>query len=245
MIFINMEKIYNLSSKLSGIYKIKNKINNRVYIGSCKCFQVRFYQHEISLLKNKHKNKFLQADFNKCGENAFIFEVLEVVEGNKLDRAKREKEYINEQTNVYNIIKDPTAVDKICFSKNPEETKRKKSEALKGRIVSEETRKKLSEAGKGHQVSIETRQKISEANKGSKRSEEVKNLIKLASGRPCSEERKRKISIGNKGKKRTKEFIENLRKIRVGKKRGKYIKHNKIHVDDHTKILYHTFNNKR
>ena len=73
-----------------------------------------------------------------------------------------------------------------------EESKRKLSEANKGKKLSEETKKKMSEAkkGKNHpmygkKVSDETKRKMSEANKGKK----------------FSEETKRKLSEANKGKK--------------------------------------------
>jgi group I intron endonuclease len=49
-----------------------------------------------------------------------------------------------------------------------EETRKKLSEALKGRIISEETRNKTSQTMKRIQISEETRKKINEARKGRK-----------------------------------------------------------------------------
>jgi group I intron endonuclease len=58
---------YNGLSKSSGIYVIFNNHNWRIYVGSCKEFKNRWTNgHFKSLLRNKHHNKFLQADFNKC-----------------------------------------------------------------------------------------------------------------------------------------------------------------------------------
>ena len=65
-----------------------------------------------------------------------------------------------------------------------EETKRKQSEAAKGRKVSDETKRKLSELNKGKVASEEARKKQSEAQKGRKHSQETR----------------KKISIANKGK---------------------------------------------
>ena len=76
-----------------------------------------------------------------------------------------------------------------------EETRKKLSEAGKDRIVSEETRKKLSEANKGKIVSEESRQKMSEAQKERFKNEKPHNY-----GKHHSEETKRKISEANKGK---------------------------------------------
>lgn len=92
-----METIYNGNSKKAGVYRIKNKINNRVYIGSTKKFSVRFAQHLKSLLSGSHHNKFLQADFNKCGIDNFIFEVIEVVNENQTARLVIEQKYIDKQ----------------------------------------------------------------------------------------------------------------------------------------------------
>ena len=62
-----------------------------------------------------------------------------------------------------------------------EETRRKMSEAQKGKIVSEETRRKMSEAKKGEKnplfgthLSKKTRRKISEKKKGKRPSEETR-----------------------------------------------------------------------
>ena len=61
----------------SGIYCIKNIINNKVYIGSSIDLNSREYKHFWMLKKNKHDNQFLQNSFNKYGENSFVFEVIE------------------------------------------------------------------------------------------------------------------------------------------------------------------------
>lgn len=81
-----METIYNGHSLKSGVYQIRNLNNGRVYIGSAKRFKQRYSDHIKSLIKGTHHNKYLQNDFNKCGPDAFVFEVLEVVEGEQSNR---------------------------------------------------------------------------------------------------------------------------------------------------------------
>jgi len=132
-----MEYKYDGHSLKSGIYKITNKINGRIYIGSAKLFKVRWSQHSSSLRSQKHNNKFLQADFNKCGEEAFVFEVIEVTEGkSKEERLLIEEGYIKQHYDsgdmCYNLCSK--AISREGYpSKNPEETKRKISAATKKR----------------------------------------------------------------------------------------------------------------
>jgi group I intron endonuclease len=86
-----------------------------------------------------------------------------------------------------------------------EETRKKLSEAGKGRIVSEETRKKLSEAHKGkcagRKLSEETKRKISEANKGKHHltEEHKRKLSEANKDRKLSEETRKKLSEAHKG----------------------------------------------
>lgn len=98
--------------------------------------------------------------------------------------------------------------------KHSEETKRKMSEARKGKPshnkgipMSEEHKRKLSEALKGKPKSEETKRKISEARKGIHYSEESKRKISEAlKGKHLSEETKRKMSEARK------RYFENKRK---------------------------------
>lgn len=60
----------------SGIYQIRNKINNKIYIGSSKNLVERERTHFVNLRINHHTNKHLQASFNKYGSENFVFETL-------------------------------------------------------------------------------------------------------------------------------------------------------------------------
>jgi group I intron endonuclease len=86
----------------SGIYKILNKTNNKVYIGSSVNLKNREYKHFWMLKKNIHDNKFLQKSFNRDGLENFVFEVLENCDLNLL--IDRENHYINDyKSNNYNF----------------------------------------------------------------------------------------------------------------------------------------------
>ncbi len=61
------------------IYKIRNVVNSKFYVGSAIDTRTRFRQHRRLLRKGTHHSKHLQASWNKYGEDAFKFEVVEYV----------------------------------------------------------------------------------------------------------------------------------------------------------------------
>lgn len=61
------------------IYKITNIKNSKVYIGSSKNIERRFYEHIHKLNNNYHINKHLQSAWNKYGKDNFKFEALREV----------------------------------------------------------------------------------------------------------------------------------------------------------------------
>ena len=74
-------------------------------------------------------------------------------------------------------------------------------DGVSGYVCSEETKKKISEAKKGKTASEETKRNMSEAHKGRTHSEESRiKMSEAQKGKPVSEETKRKISEARKGK---------------------------------------------
>ena len=200
-----MHYIYNGYSLKSGVYKITNTQNNRVYIGSAKEFKRRWKQHAWALMRNKHSNSFLQSDYNKCGKDVFVFEILELIDGSKEKRIERENHFIeiyfDNKVNCYNLISKAFSCEGRKL-KNPEET-----------------RKKMSAAHKGVSRSDETKLKIAQANTGKKHSDETKNKLSLIhKGKIVSDETRKKMSDALKGKKMPKEFGEKISKTRKIKK---------------------------
>ena len=86
------------------IYKITNIITNDFYIGSAVNFKNRKWSHLCSLRKNKHKNQFVQNSWNKYGEDAFIFEIIEVVD-KKENLITREQYWIDNLSPTFNFAK--------------------------------------------------------------------------------------------------------------------------------------------
>jgi group I intron endonuclease len=90
---------------MMGVYEIRNKINNKVYIGSATNITTRWNQHIENLLYNIHVNYKLQEDYNKYGISAFSFSILEIVKEQK-HLFEKEQEYIDgiDIENNYNIL---------------------------------------------------------------------------------------------------------------------------------------------
>lgn len=79
--------------KASGIYQIKNIINNKVYIGHSENMAWRWYNHLNGLYSGEHPNPIMAEDYNKYGLTAFKFEVLEEVKG-KGNLLRKERDYL-------------------------------------------------------------------------------------------------------------------------------------------------------
>lgn len=84
---------------MMGIYSIKNIINGKLYIGQSRDIDNRWFQHKNSLKNNTHRNIHLQNAYNKYGENAFAYNIIEVILDEK-ELNSKEKIYIKHcQTN--------------------------------------------------------------------------------------------------------------------------------------------------
>lgn len=138
---------------LSGIYQIRNTINNKVYIGSSRSLPSRRASHFRTLSANKHANCHLQNAWNKDGKENFSFEILELVKNkNLLDAEKKwfEKTKCCDRLYGYNLAIDPT-------NNKPSQETRDKISVLKtgignafyGKTHSPEERKRISERNSG------------------------------------------------------------------------------------------------
>lgn len=61
------------------IYKIRNVVNQKFYVGSTTNKRERFRNHRKLLRRGVHHCKHLQAAWNKYGEECFVFEVVEEI----------------------------------------------------------------------------------------------------------------------------------------------------------------------
>jgi group I intron endonuclease len=155
---------------MATIYILENKINKKCYIGqTINLFEQRFNQHIKS-------NFLIGKAIRKYGIDNFKKILIEDVPEEKLNEL--EIEYIQKYNSVY-----PNGYN-LTFGgdsgKKSEETKRRISEAKKGRRHSEETKIKISDAGKRRRHSEENKKKISESEKGKFVSEETKRKMSKA-----------------------------------------------------------------
>lgn len=112
-----------------GIYGIKNKINNKIYIGQSSKIEERWTRHKTELNKNKHANGPLLRSYKKYGKENFEFLVLE--ECSKEELNEKEEKWINSfsKKNLYNVnfyIMDLRGERNPFFGKNHKETSKKK-----------------------------------------------------------------------------------------------------------------------
>lgn len=181
-----MSSIY----KQLGIYRIRNTINGKCYIGKTGMnFGDRWDSHRSLLNNGKHDNPHLQSAWNKYGSKNFVFEVIEVVtDTGKLNEL--EIYYIKEYKDIglsYNIHDGGDGGVNL------------------GKSLSEETKRKIGEKNRvnnlGRKASLETRSKMSksqiaryEAWTDEDRVAFGQKMSKVASGYHWSEESRKKFS---------------------------------------------------
>lgn len=130
------------------VYKITNKINNKVYIGiTSKGISARWKEH---LYNAEHDCPFkLHRALRKYGKENFSIELIDFCNSWE-ELTEKEKYYIAQYRSTedefgYNLTEGG---DGTFGRKHSEETKEKIRQKAIGREVDEETRQKLSEAGK-------------------------------------------------------------------------------------------------
>lgn len=105
----------------TGIYKIENKVNGKVYIGQSKSIEIRWEHHKNRLRSGKHHSNHLQRAWDKYGSDNFDFSIIEECE--LCDLNKRETYWIKafksgDRNFGYNGTQDENSITKLYGGKN-------------------------------------------------------------------------------------------------------------------------------
>lgn len=151
----------------SGIYRITNLVNGKIYIGSSLNIEHRFRVHLSYLRNNKHPNQHLQSAWNEYGEQNFLFETLEESRENIREL---ESKYIKNTGCLDREIGYNIALSTDCpmeGRKHTEESKEKMRKAktgkdnnFYGKTHTEETKRKLREQKIGIPLTPEHKEKV-------------------------------------------------------------------------------------
>lgn len=210
--------LYSDMPKDSGIYLIVCSVSLHRYIGSAVNLNKRCAHHIAMLRANKHCNDHLQRAFNCYGEEAFSFEVLELVP-DKQDLIVYEQHHIDTSRPEYNLC--PIAGNSLGYRHRDEDKKimSAKAKARERSPHSSETKEKMSRSNRGQKRPPEVGLKITKALKGKSFRPETRARMSIAhTGRKHSPETRAKIAEGNRRRVVTDAEKERLRTMNIGRK---------------------------
>jgi group I intron endonuclease len=184
----------------SGIYRIENTQNGKMYVGSAVNLDQRLRNHRTRLNCNHHKNAHLQSAWNKYGADAFRFSTLLVC--SKRDLLFYEQRCIDgfdAVQNGYNIA--PIAGNTIGRAPNPERDA-KMAATKRGRPMSAEARAAIRAAMNRPEVRMKLSASCKAAIRKPKTPEHIRNAAAAQVGKTVSAETRAKLAAAILGKKR-------------------------------------------
>lgn len=136
---------------ISGIYKIEHRDSGRCYIGSAIDIGRRVSHHRCLLKRGKHHSRFLQASWDKYGADSFTFSTVCLYDEHLLLHV--EQRFIDILSPEFNVFK--FAVNSARGVKRSEETKKRMSEAQKGKPRwNDEQREQIRQKSKGNRNAV-------------------------------------------------------------------------------------------
>ena len=121
---------------ISGVYKIQNKIDSKLYIGSSMDIYYRWSDHIKLLKRNKHHSPHLQYAWNKYGEENFEFSIIKECKQDEL--IYWEQKYIDKYES-YKDINGYNIMSKADLSEIPQHVREKISNTLTGKYCGEDS----------------------------------------------------------------------------------------------------------
>lgn len=116
-----------------GVYRIRNKINNKSYYGSSINIEKRWIKHKRELNSKTHINIILQRAWIKYGESNFEFEIIEECLLEEL--IEKEQKYLDLNPD-YNIGRHSSGGDNLTNNPNRDEIIEKIKESVRFRYNS-------------------------------------------------------------------------------------------------------------
>jgi group I intron endonuclease len=130
-----------------GLYIIKNKINNKIYIGSSNNILLRWWQHKNNAIKGSTKCPKLYSAIRKYGIDNFEWNILE--ECNVDELYLKEQKWLDSNFDDANYNVSKYADAPMRNRKFSEEHCQKLKSARNKRVFSEETREKMAKSHMG------------------------------------------------------------------------------------------------
>lgn len=199
------------TTPVTGVYIIRNETSSRTYVGSSIDVAKRLFSHLSLLRRGKHHSPTLQRSWDKHGESAFIFQMVETVLDPRI-LLEREQAWIDSERSA-----DPEHGLNIL----PVAGRRQ------GWKPTDEARQRMSLAAKGKSKgpwSIDRRASHVPHNKGAKANDEARIAMSLARKGvmrpPHSDETRAKISAAHKGKPPNIEALEKAHAASRGRKQS-------------------------
>ncbi len=180
----------------TGVYVWANTINGKVYVGSAAVsFDRRRWDHQHKLRQNKHFNRHLQAAWNRDGEVAFEFQVIETCEPSQcLAREQVCIDLFNATDPECGYNMQPTAGSPLGRPLT-QATKDKISQANTGQTRSDESKTKMSASHKAMTIPPEQRAKMVASRVGLVPTQEHRdNISKAKRGKTFTDEHRAKLS---------------------------------------------------
>lgn len=212
----------------AGVYAIRHIASGNTYIGSTgRSFKARWKEHKVDMRRNVARNQYLQRAWNKYGEPAFEFIILEACDPNEC--IAREQHYIDMLKPEYNIapsagsnigMKNPYTSARLRQMWQDPEVRQRYSEMSRGRALDSEARAIISEKASARWQDPARREHMSRLMRGRVTSEETRAKMRDAWTRraPISAETRAKMAEANRGKKSSAETRNKRALSRTGGK---------------------------
>lgn len=251
---MTVTKLLGLMFKLGYIYKITNQVNGKVYIGKTINLDGRWYKHRY--LAQRGSKRHLYLSMRKYGLENFSFDVIEECNNDSLN--DREKYWISvfDSTNPehgYNKTIGGDGGDTWSLNDHKENTSKRLSEKLKGRLHDPESYRRAGEKRRGFIMSDDQKNKISNSLRDGYRTGRIKIIPPPfhydRTGSHHTDTAKEKISKARRGKTYREIYGDNADQM-IKQRRDKWIgegnpNYKDVSVDEIIRLIKLGYQNKQ